>query len=261
MSDDEVLIENKDFRYLLPKVIIDSETFSCLSDNLYLNSVKFQDASKQYYYAYNKLYASYPLSTPLLNDNAGEMLFDKYYVIPKNYQLNGITYYVEDLNGSSSWNSKTGNLVTFEYNPDEASVGKLYHFYDMDNNLVYIVPEKITLEIDSETNIYEADLTGLNSTTVVDIQYNVIKQNKIHNRFITRHQSEVINYISTEINNLIKKKNYNKLKYLYYEWFNEKESNINLIIDSLKDILNKDFSSKHISFFELLKLSNMKKQP
>ena len=109
---------------------------------------------------------------------------------------------------------------------------------------------------ESEDTLDESDLLN-----VVEIPYNIIEQNKIHNRFITRHQSEVINYISTEINNLIKKKNHSKLKYLYYEWFNEKESNINLIIDSLKDILNEDFSSKHISFFELLKLSNMKKQP
>lgn len=108
---------------------------------------------------------------------------------------------------------------------------------------------------EAEDTLDESDLLDISQ-----INYNVIEQNKCCNRFITRHQNEVINYISNEINNLVKKKNHNKLKYLYYEWFNKKENNMNLIIDSLKDILNEDFSSKHVSFFELLKLSNMKKQ-
>ena len=108
---------------------------------------------------------------------------------------------------------------------------------------------------EAEDTLDESDLID-----VVEIQYSVIEYNNTNNRFITRHQSEVINYISNEINYLIKKKNYNKLKYLYYEWFNTKENNINCVIDSLKNILKENFSSKHNSFFELLKLSNMKKQ-
>lgn len=92
-----------------------------------------------------------------------------------------------------------------------------------------------------------------------DIKYEVIQKNK-KNEFLTRKQKYIFEYIKKELNYLLKNKKNEKLKYLYYEWYNKKSENINYITNKLQDILKQEFSPKHISLFELIKLSNMKKQ-
>lgn len=91
------------------------------------------------------------------------------------------------------------------------------------------------------------------------INYKVLGKMQ-YNEFMTRNERKIFKYIEKEINYLIKNKNYNKLKYLYFEWYNKKEENINKIIDGLNSILNIDFSSNHLKLFEIIKFSNMKKQ-
>lgn len=90
------------------------------------------------------------------------------------------------------------------------------------------------------------------------ILYN--KKNKISsNEFMTRNEKTVLNYIRKEINYLTKVKNYDKLKYLYFEWYNKKENDINKIISGLHKILEIGFNSNHRKLFDLIKFSNIKK--
>lgn len=91
------------------------------------------------------------------------------------------------------------------------------------------------------------------------IEYEVIEKLN-YDEFKTRNERKIFDYIKKELNILIKSKNYDKLKYLYFEWYNKKEKNINKIIEELNKILNLEFSSKHTKLFELIKFSNMKKQ-
>lgn len=91
------------------------------------------------------------------------------------------------------------------------------------------------------------------------IEYKVIEKLN-YDEFKTRNERKIFDYIKKELNILIKSKNYDKLKYLYFEWYNKKEKNINKIIEELNNILNLEFSSKHTKLFELIKFSNMKKQ-
>lgn len=91
------------------------------------------------------------------------------------------------------------------------------------------------------------------------IEYEVIEKLN-YDEFKTRNERKIFDYIKKELNILIKSKNYDKLKYLYFEWYNKKEKNINKIIEELNNILNLEFSSKHTKLFELIKFSNMKKQ-
>ena len=91
------------------------------------------------------------------------------------------------------------------------------------------------------------------------IEYEV-KEKLNYDEFKTRNERKIFDYIKKELNILIKSKNYDKLKYLYFEWYNKKEKNINKIIEELNNILNLEFSSKHTKLFELIKFSNMKKQ-
>ncbi len=91
------------------------------------------------------------------------------------------------------------------------------------------------------------------------IDYEIIEKLN-YDEFKTRNERKILNYIKKELNLLIKSKKYEKLKYLYFEWYNKKEENVNKIIEGLNKILKLDFSSKHTKFFELIKFSNMKKQ-
>lgn len=91
------------------------------------------------------------------------------------------------------------------------------------------------------------------------IDYEIIEKLN-YDEFKTRNERKILNYIKKELNLLIKSKKYEKLKYLYFEWYNKKEDNVNKIIEGLNKILKLDFSSKHTKFFELIKFSNMKKQ-
>ena len=92
---------------------------------------------------------------------------------------------------------------------------------EFDSEGVSILKSSMLLD-EAEDTLEESDLLD-----VTEIDYAVINTKTTNNRFTTRHENEVLNYISCEINHLIKKKQHNKLKYLYYEWFNKKENNIN----------------------------------
>lgn len=106
---------------------------------------------------------------------------------------------------------------------------------------------------------YEDTLDESELLDVYDINYEIILNNKV-NRFETRYQNKVLEYIKDEINLLIKYKNYNKLKYLYYEWYNKRENDIENVIQKLSCLQEEEFSKKHIKFYELIRLSNKDKQ-
>lgn len=87
------------------------------------------------------------------------------------------------------------------------------------------------------------------------------KKDKIlKNRFFTRNEIVIRNYLIKEIEECYSKKNYGKLRFLYEEYF-EKESNsyhkmLQALLDSMKNCLD----SKHIDIYQMLKLANKKKQ-
>lgn len=87
------------------------------------------------------------------------------------------------------------------------------------------------------------------------------KKDKIlKNRFFTRNEIVIRNYLIKEIEECYNKKNYGKLRFLYEEYF-EKESNsyhkmLQALLDSMKNCLD----SKHIDIYQMLKLANKKKQ-
>ena len=79
------------------------------------------------------------------------------------------------------------------------------------------------------------------------------KQN--HNNFRTRLEQEIYCYIEKEFN----KKNYDKLKYTYFECFNKEEPDYNKIINKLKTALNNNWEKYYEKIYNILKLSSMKK--
>ncbi len=107
---------------------------------------------------------------------------------------------------------------------------------------------------------YEDTLDESELLDLFEINYEVVKLNNNPYHFETRFQLEILDYIDNEIKLLLKRKNFNKLSYLYYEWFNKKEPDINEVIENLKNISKEEFNKKHIKLYELIKLSNKNKQ-
>lgn len=72
--------------------------------------------------------------------------------------------------------------------------------------------------------------------------------------FTTRNELEEKEFITKEINNLYKSNNIEKLKYLYIEYFDQKEDNITKAYNDLIKSLN-SMDDKHIILYDLLKLT------
>ncbi len=89
-----------------------------------------------------------------------------------------------------------------------------------------------------------------------EVEYEILDSNYKYNIDDTRYEEEVKSYISSEINYLVKKRDYTKLKYLYYEWYNKKNNDMKSVIKDLKNILKIDYSNKHDNLFDIIKLSN-----
>lgn len=78
---------------------------------------------------------------------------------------------------------------------------------------------------------------------------------KEHNEnFTTRKELEEKEFIMKEINSLYKNNNIEKLKYLYIEYFDQKENNISKAYNDLIESLN-SMDDKHIILYDLLKLT------
>jgi len=125
---------------------------------------------------------------------------------------------------------------------------------EFDKEGEYILKSSMLLD-EMEDTLDESDLLDIE-----DIKYTIINTNNNENKFITRYENKIKSEIESEIKKIVENKNYKKLKYLYYEWFNKKDSDMNNIIDNLSNITNEEISKKHVSFLELIYLSNMKKQ-
>lgn len=87
------------------------------------------------------------------------------------------------------------------------------------------------------------------------------KREKIlKNRFFTRNEIIIRNYLMKEIEECYHKKNYGKLRFLYEEYFEEKDSSYPQMMQALLDSMETCLDSKHMNIYQILKLSSKKKQ-
>lgn len=90
---------------------------------------------------------------------------------------------------------------------------------------------------------------------------NYSKNKKIFkNRFFTRHELIIRNYLYNEINNSYKNKEYDKLRFLYQEYFDKDTLSYSDMKNDLINSIKTNIDNKHIELFDLLKLSTKKKQ-
>ena len=73
--------------------------------------------------------------------------------------------------------------------------------------------------------------------------------------FKTRKETQIYHYIMREF----QPKNYERLKYIYFECFNEQEDEYNKIIKKLKEKLYYDWNDTYPKIYNILKMSSAKK--
>ena len=91
-------------------------------------------------------------------------------------------------------------------------------------------------------------------SNVLALEYTILRNNNNNNFLLTRFEKNIKTYLEEEFNNIYKKKEMSKLKYLYFEYFNNNIDNIDKIYKALRDSLNNEITDKHIKLYNLLHL-------
>ena len=100
-------------------------------------------------------------------------------------------------------------------------------------------------------------LTIANRLSLYHINYEICNFNNEISDNLTRKERNIKNNLLKTINFLYKNNDFEKLNYLYYEYFNKIENNNDKIYNSL--ILSMDnFNSKHTALYDILTLSSKK---
>lgn len=97
-----------------------------------------------------------------------------------------------------------------------------------------------SLQIDEELDI-------LDELKIIEenIDYKIVKKNKT-NKFKTRNQVILEKDLKEKLSKLFKENNESKIKYIYYECFNEKLNDIKIIKEKLMNISNLNDISKKL---------------
>lgn len=86
------------------------------------------------------------------------------------------------------------------------------------------------------------------------------KDRVLENRFFTRNEILIRNYLMKEIEECYNKKNYGKLRFLYEEYFEEESTSYQRMLQALLDSMKNSLDSKHMDIYQVLRLANKKKQ-
>lgn len=116
----------------------------------------------------------------------------------------------------------------------------------LDNELNVVKYSSMLLDEEEEVNEISSRIP------ISNLEYNIIEKNKINN--LTRYEKKILIYIEKDLYNSYKKKDLNKLRYLYYEYFNEESDDLEKIYKSLIMTLDK-YNTKHNNLYKLIKLS------
>lgn len=115
--------------------------------------------------------------------------------------------------------------------------------------------EKSKLILEEEEDVLEI----VEDMEVYDLSYHVVE--KENNRFfLTRKELKMRKYLMSEIESAYHEKAYEKLKFLYEEYFEKEGMSYQKMKDDLLSSMTMFFDSKHVSLYEMLKLSHKRKQ-
>ncbi len=126
----------------------------------------------------------------------------------------------------------------------------------------------IAIEFDSEGNSYmKSNLSIDEEIEILDssknIKYSIIdyklkSKNKIKEKYITRKEEEIEKYIILKLDNMKKNNEQTKLKYIFYEIYNEKLDDTDKIYSKLINVAKND-NNKFYKLKEILNLMENKR--
>lgn len=105
------------------------------------------------------------------------------------------------------------------------------------------------LKLEDELNLLEMLFT-LRTTK---INYQTLKKQKKDSNL--RIDNNIKLFINTEIKTLVEKKDINKLKYIYMEWFSRIPKKDEEMLKDINTQLNKEIGLKELRIYDLIKLS------
>ena len=128
-------------------------------------------------------------------------------------------------------NEQLNKAIAIEFDENGKSIYRSnISFFDLDD----------VLNLGKKINSFKLDFVVLSSFVDDDI-------------YLTRLEKGKKKYLIKEINISYEENNYDKLKFIYYELFNEECENIDFIKEKLIDSLNNNFNDKHEFIFNLIK--------
>lgn len=112
-------------------------------------------------------------------------------------------------------------------------------------------------EVISRSRLMLGDEINLNEImfTMKETKLKYEKLKKYSKRLAIRQIEEIKKLIKCEINTLYESNNISKLKYLYYEWFNTTNNNIEDIYNKMNKALECDYDDNQKNIYNLIKKS------
>lgn len=119
------------------------------------------------------------------------------------------------------------------------------------------------IEFDSNgKSISKSSLLLEDELNVCELAYSIDKEffdyeilEKEKNKEMTIQEEQIKKLIVLEIKKCVEEKNYSKLKFIFLEWFNYLEEDIDLIIDKINETLLKPLTEKEFEIYNIIKLS------
>ncbi len=126
--------------------------------------------------------------------------------------------------------SKNG-AIALEFNNDGKSISRSF------------------LQVDDEIGVTEM----LYTIPLFKFHYTLGQKIKINKNL--RIEEDIKKFIELEIDSLYKKGNFDKLKYLYNEWFLKDSDDLSIIYKDMKEKLKGDLTDKEMNIYNLIRLS------
>ena len=126
--------------------------------------------------------------------------------------------------------SKNG-AIALEFNNDGKSISRSF------------------LQVDDEIGVTEM----LYTIPLFKFDYTLGQKIKINKNL--RIEEDIKKFIELEIDSLYKKGNFDKLKYLYNEWFLKDSDDLSIIYKDMKEKLKGDLTDKEMNIYNLIRLS------
>jgi len=105
----------------------------------------------------------------------------------------------------------------------------------------------------------EQDVTII-SNKLLEYKLDIIKGRKrTREEFTTRLEHDIKKILTIEINDSYKKRNFDKLKYLYFELFDKEQNDIDIAYRKILQSIDKELNCNHNKLYEVIKLSYQNK--